>query len=118
MKLVASERASARFVWVLTLAYVAVTAFVAMHHEPWRDEADPWLYVRDANLFTILARTRYAGLPALWFLCLTPLAKLGLPYASQKVLHLPANVPPSASAPRHRSRESCSPTALLASRAP
>lgn len=88
MKLVASERASARFVWVLTLAYVAVTAFVAMHHEPWRDEADPWLYVRDANLFTILARTRYAGLPALWFLCLTPLAKLGLPYASQKVLHL------------------------------
>jgi hypothetical protein len=70
------------------MAFLAAVAFVAVHHEPWRDEADPWLYVRDADLATILARTRYAGLPALWFLCLAPLAKLGLPYVSQKILHL------------------------------
>lgn len=88
MKLVTSERVSPRFVWLLTLAYVLFTAYISLHHEPWRDEADPWLYVRDANLATILARTRYAGLPALWFLCLAPFAKLGLPYATQKVLHL------------------------------
>lgn len=80
--------ASRWFAILLVAGFIVVVAFVAAHHEPWRDEADPWLYVRDAGLATILARTRYAGLPALWFLCLTPLAKLGLPYASQKVLHL------------------------------
>lgn len=79
---------SRRFVILFVIAYVALTATIAAHHEPWRDEADPWLYVRDADLATIIARTRYAGLPALWFLLLAPLAKLGLPYTSQKVLHI------------------------------
>ncbi len=83
-----SKPASRTFAVLLAVLFLVLVYFVVAHHEPWRDEADPWLYVRDANLATILARTRYAGLPALWFLCLAPLAKLGLPYASQKVLHL------------------------------
>jgi hypothetical protein len=86
--LVDSKPASRRFAIVLGVLFVVLVHFVVAHHEPWRDEADPWLYVRDANLLTILARTRYAGLPALWFLCLAPLAKLGLPYFTQKILHL------------------------------
>ena len=86
--LVTTRSVSRLFPLLLLAAFIAVVSFVAFHHEPWRDEADPWLYVRDAGLMTILARTRYAGLPALWFLCLAPLAKLGLAYASQKVLHL------------------------------
>lgn len=86
--LIGTRSSSRLFPLLLLAAFVAIVAFVAFHHEPWRDEADPWLYVRDADLATILARTRYAGLPALWFLCLAPLAKLGLGYASQKVLHL------------------------------
>jgi hypothetical protein len=87
----ATNRVGSRlFSLLLVIAFLAVVSFVAAHHEPWRDEADPWLYVRDAGLSTILARTRYAGLPALWFLCLAPLAKLALPYASQKVLHIAA----------------------------
>lgn len=76
------------FEWCVLLAWLAVTITVAAHHEPWRDEADPWLYVRDADLRTIVARTAYAGFPALWFLILAPLAKGGLPYWSQQVLHL------------------------------
>jgi hypothetical protein len=87
-KLVADEHTSRTFVLAALVVYVAATAFVAIHHEPWRDEADPWLYVRDADFFTMLARTRYAGFPALWFLILAPLAKLGFPYFSQTVLHL------------------------------
>lgn len=87
-KLVVTEKASRTFVVVALILYVAATAFVAIHHEPWRDEADPWLYVRDCDFLTIIARARYAGFPALWFLFLAPLAKLGLPYASQAVLHL------------------------------
>jgi len=86
--LIDSKPVSRTFALLLPIAFVVLVHFVVAHHEPWRDEADPWLYVRDANLATILARTRYAGLPALWFLCLTPLAKLGLPYFSQKILHL------------------------------
>ena len=86
--LVTNRATSRLFTLLLLIAFVAGVSFVAAHHEPWRDEADPWLYVRDADLATIMARTRYAGLPALWFLCLAPLAKLGLAYASQKVLHV------------------------------
>jgi hypothetical protein len=85
----AMNRAGSRlFSLLLLIAFVGVVSFAAAHHEPWRDEADPWLYVRDADLAPILAWTRYAGLPALWFLCLAPPAKLGLPCASQKVLHI------------------------------
>jgi len=86
--LIESKPESRRFAILLGVVFVVLVHFVAAHHEPWRDEADPWLYVRDAGLATILMRTRYAGLPALWFLCLAPLAKLGLPYFTQKILHL------------------------------
>src|SRR4051794_2460021 len=84
----AETPASRTFAVLLGVTFVVLVHFVVAHHEPWRDEADPWLYVRDASLPTILARTRYVGLPALWFLCLAPLAKLGLPYFTQKILHL------------------------------
>ena len=87
-RLTASSRPSLAFVIALVASYVLIVGVVAAHHEPWRDEADPWLYVRDADFGTILARSRYAGFPALWFLCLAPLAKLGLPYASQSALHI------------------------------
>ena len=87
-RLVCDDRPSRVFVGVVTLLYVAATAYVSLHHEPWRDEADGWLFVRDADFATIITRTRYTGFPALWFFCVAPLAKLGLPYGSQKVLHL------------------------------
>ncbi|MGA8806329.1 MAG: hypothetical protein WB973_00535 [Thermoanaerobaculia bacterium] len=86
--LVESKPATRRFAILLGVVFIVLVHFAVAHHEPWRDEADPWLYVRDGSLGTILARTRYAGLPALWFLCLAPLAKLALPYFTQKILHL------------------------------
>lgn len=69
-------------------AYVLVTVFLSANHEPWRDEADPWLYVRDSGLQSIIGRSAYAGFPSLWFLVLALFVKVGLPYATQKVLHL------------------------------
>ncbi|MEO8216868.1 MAG: hypothetical protein ABI718_07290 [Acidobacteriota bacterium] len=84
----ASGPSDRRFEWLVLIAYVLLVGFVAAHHEPWRDEADPWLYVRDLDLRTIVARTNYAGFPALWFLLLAPLPRLGLPYASQQALNL------------------------------
>ena len=70
------------------LAFVAVTFFVALHHEQWRDEADAWLRVRDGDAHTLLVRGCYTGYPVFWYVLLLPLARLGLPYFSQTVLHL------------------------------
>ncbi|HEX8252429.1 MAG TPA: hypothetical protein VF846_04700 [Thermoanaerobaculia bacterium] len=83
--MIARER---RFAAIVFGVYAAITLAVALHHEPWRDEADPWLLVRDGGISTMLARTGYAGMPALWYLALAPLVKLGLPYVSMTLLNL------------------------------
>ena len=80
-----AERAAAL---AILIVYAAATLYVGLHHEPWRDEADSWLVVRDASIPTILEWTRDAGTPALWYLLLKPLVWLGLPYLSQELLHL------------------------------
>jgi hypothetical protein len=76
------------FVAAVVAAFAAITAFVAAHHEPWRDEADAWLVVRDIDFSQFFDWTRHAGTPGLWYGLLAPLARLGLPYESQKWLHL------------------------------
>ena len=68
-------------------AYCAVTIAGAARHEAWWDEAQAWLIARDApigHLFT--HQLRYEGHPPLWYLILAVPAKLGLPYASLKVV--------------------------------
>lgn len=76
------------FVAVVFGLYAAITLVVALHHEPWRDEADPWLLIRDGGVMTMLARTGYVGMPALWYLALAPVVKLGLPYVAMTLLNL------------------------------
>ncbi|HEV7574008.1 MAG TPA: hypothetical protein VGQ21_21140 [Thermoanaerobaculia bacterium] len=76
------------FVAAVVAAFAALTAFVAAHHEPWRDEADAWLVVRDIHFSQFFDWTRHAGTPAFWYGLLAPLARAGLPYESQKWLHL------------------------------
>jgi hypothetical protein len=84
-----SEAATPRsFVAAVVAGFAAVTAFVAAHHEPWRDEADAWLVVRDIPFSQFFDWTRHAGTPALWYGLLAPLARAGLPYESQQWLHL------------------------------
>jgi len=84
-----TEAATPRtFVAAVVAGFAAITAFVAAHHEPWRDEADAWLVVRDIDFAHFFDWTRHAGTPALWYGLLAPLARLGLPYESQKGLHL------------------------------
>jgi hypothetical protein len=81
-------RAERWFLAVVFGLYAATTLAVALHHEPWRDEADPWLLIRDGGVMTMLARTGYVGMPALWYLAVAPLVKLGLPYVSMTLLNL------------------------------
>lgn len=79
---------SRRFAAVTFVLYAAITLWVTLHHEPWCDEADSWLLMRDGGVSTMLARTGYAGTPALWYLLLAPLASSGLPYLAQQLLNL------------------------------
>jgi hypothetical protein len=78
----------ARYAWTALAAYVVLTAVVAVHHEPWRDEADPWLVARDADAVTFIRHASLGGTPELWYLMLVPLARSGAPYDAQKALHL------------------------------
>lgn len=70
------------------LAWAAVALILTLNHEPWRDEADSWLVARDLPLSEAVAWTRNAGTPMLWYVLLMPLARAGLPYAAQSILHL------------------------------
>jgi hypothetical protein len=81
-------RLDRRFAFAALAAYVLLTSIIALHHEPWRDEADPWLVARDADPATFLKRASLGGTPELWHLMLVPLARGGAPYESQKILHL------------------------------
>jgi hypothetical protein len=71
---------------VLGLFCVIIMVGIAAH-EPWMDEAQSWLLVRDLGLGELLfGRLRYEGHPAAWYLAVLPLAKLGAPYWSQSLL--------------------------------
>jgi hypothetical protein len=87
-RLTAAGESSRVIAAVLLMIYAAATLYIGLHHEPWRDEADSWLVVRDASIPTILTWTRNAGTPALWYFVLKPLIWLGLAYPSQELLHL------------------------------
>ena len=66
--------------------FLALALYLLVVHEPWRDEAQPWLIVRDApHLFYEMDSE---GTPALWYALFMPLVKLGLPFASMRVLHV------------------------------
>lgn len=83
------ERALAAWRQVLLsplLAFVILSAFLMSVHEPWRDEAQPWLIARDAEP-TFLAEMDSEGSPGLWYALLWPLAELGAPFDAARVLH-------------------------------
>lgn len=73
---------------LIFVAYLAATWFTMSAHEPWRDEAYAWLIARDTGWSEFFRLRAYEGTPALWYLLLMPLARLGLPYFSMSILHL------------------------------
>ncbi len=75
------------FVVAVITVYAALTLFTVLRHEPWLDEAQSWLLVRDASLPRLLSLMNYEGSPALWHLILLPFAKAGLPYICQALVH-------------------------------
>jgi hypothetical protein len=68
--------------------HAAITLWATLHHEPWRDEADPWLLMRDGDVASILQAASGRGVPLLFELTVWPFARLGAPYLAQQLLNL------------------------------
>jgi hypothetical protein len=68
--------------------FAALVSVTAAMHEPWRDEGDAWLAVRDDTLSGIALRAAHAGTPILWYVMLKPLALAGFGFGSSVVLHV------------------------------
>ncbi|HEX9163634.1 MAG TPA: hypothetical protein VF980_18145, partial [Thermoanaerobaculia bacterium] len=60
-RLTTTDAMSRRLGIALLVAYAAATLALAIHHEPWRDEADSWLFVNHAPLQELFHWTRYVG---------------------------------------------------------
>ena len=59
----------------LLAAFALVSAVLALLHEPWRDEAQAWLFVRERSLGRMLDTLNIEGHPARWFLLIWPLVR-------------------------------------------
>lgn len=78
-----------RVVLVVTFVlHVAITLWCALHHEVWRDEADPWLLARDATASEMWQSAAHGGTPLLFYVSVLPFARSGLPYVSMQLLNL------------------------------
>jgi hypothetical protein len=74
--------------WLVIAVFAAVSLVLLLHHEPWGDEARPWIIARErAGPWDLIQNICYEGTPALWYLLLQPLAKAGAPYVSMALLH-------------------------------
>ena len=80
-------RASDLFVLAV---YGAIVGFGIWHHEPWSDEAFPWMIARDTDLrgFLDIILHNWDRHPGLFYCILLPFAKLGFPYYTQAVLNI------------------------------
>ncbi|MCF7919601.1 MAG: hypothetical protein K9N06_06785 [Candidatus Cloacimonetes bacterium] len=67
--------------------YCLLSLIITITHEPFKNEAQAWLIVRDLDLSGIFNMMWYEGTPALWHLLIFPLVKLGMPYFSMQLLH-------------------------------
>src|SRR3989338_18637 len=70
------------------LAFGALTLYITFQHEPWSDEAQPWLIARDASLSQLvwIMLHNYDRHPFLWYALLTPFAKSGFPYFTMQII--------------------------------
>lgn len=78
-----------RYALGVTLLFLGVGAFTAMHHEMWRDEIQAWLLARDSgSVFELFRHLKYEGHPGLWHLCLMPLTRITHAPGIMQIFHL------------------------------
>ena len=72
-------------VWIL---FAAVTLLAVYCHEPWRDEAQGYLIVRDNTLPGLVLHMKYESQFLLWFLFTWPFVRLlGMPVFGVSLMH-------------------------------
>jgi hypothetical protein len=76
-----------RLLLAVAVVHAALVAWLISHHEPWRDEAESWITMRDGGLAGLFEVTGRAGTPSLWYLIQAPFVKLGLPFVTLSVVN-------------------------------
>lgn len=77
-----------RFALIVTGVYFAISLILILNHEPWTDEANPYLvakYMNFSNFFEMISGEPH---PILWTLILMPFAKLGVPLIASHLISL------------------------------
>ncbi|OGG04281.1 hypothetical protein A2Z33_03980 [Candidatus Gottesmanbacteria bacterium RBG_16_52_11] len=73
--------------FIIFAIYSLLVLFGISHHEPWRDEAHPWRWAREASIPEMVANVPNEGVPITWFVILSPFAKAGLPFETMGIIH-------------------------------
>lgn len=71
---------------LLLISYAVISFLILIFHEPWRDEAQQWLIVRDLDIGQIISQMKYEGHFVLWYMILFPFVKLGFPYITANII--------------------------------
>ena len=75
------NRSDVLFGFIITAVATVIGIVGLICHEPWYEEAHPYLVGRDASWYEVIFTIpHYEGHPPLWHLILAPFAKLGAPY--------------------------------------
>ena len=79
-----------RFAWpeaAVLLLFTLIAFLLIPYHEPWFDETQAWLIVRDSSLKDLLLhRLHYEGAPALWYLLLWMLKLSHVPFRGMQYM--------------------------------
>lgn len=77
------------FAWGVTGIFFALGIWGVLHHEPWRDELQPWLLGRDFHsVWSLIAQARYEGHPSLWHLMQFFLSRVWNDPLAMQILHV------------------------------
>ena len=68
------------FNWGLFIIYALVTLFILSKHEPWRDEAQGYLMIKEMNILELFKNAYIEGHPILWHVLMKPFINIGISY--------------------------------------
>lgn len=65
---------------IIFTIYTIILIVAALHHEPWRDEAQSWLIAKNLNFIDIISQLKYEAHPFMWYYLLRMFSILNLQY--------------------------------------
>lgn len=75
------NRVDRRWNYLVLFVFSLIVTITSFTHEPWYDEAQAWLLVRDSSFWDLVSHyLRYEGHPFAWYLLLWIPVHAGLPY--------------------------------------